>query len=260
MTNPASGSWPTIADDVGEVARPVGAGVAAVDDDPAVQRAAGEVRDEPVEGAQQGGLAGAGRGRRPGTARPRGCSGRRRTAPGASASANVTPTCSKLDHAATSRPGRRAVGADGRPGRRQRGHRERRGHERGQQARPGCRRRQQRHRRHGGRAGEEESAAGCRCTSTNTASAATTPEPDDQPLRAAPTGRGGSGCGRAAPAEPQPGAADDQAAEQDRQSRARRRPCVEQAVDADADAEQPARRRSRPSCRRTAGDRWALRP
>ena len=60
VTKPASGSWPTYPDDVGEVARPVVAGVPAVDDHPAVQGAAGEVRDQPVQGAQQRGLAGPG--------------------------------------------------------------------------------------------------------------------------------------------------------------------------------------------------------
>ncbi len=49
------------ADQVGEFARAVVAGVAAVDGDPAGQLTAGEVRDEAADGAQQGGLAGAGR-------------------------------------------------------------------------------------------------------------------------------------------------------------------------------------------------------
>ncbi|CAM5524448.1 hypothetical protein SVIOM74S_00962 [Streptomyces violarus] len=49
------------ADDVGEFARLVGAGVAARDRDPAPQGAAGEVRDEPADRAQDGGLADTGR-------------------------------------------------------------------------------------------------------------------------------------------------------------------------------------------------------
>ena len=53
------------ADHVGEVARPVGGGVPAVDDDPAGQGAAGEVRHQAVDGAQQRRLAGAGAAHRP---------------------------------------------------------------------------------------------------------------------------------------------------------------------------------------------------
>ena len=48
------------ADDVGEVARAVGAGVAPVDDDAPGEVAAGEVRDEAVDGAEQRRLPGAG--------------------------------------------------------------------------------------------------------------------------------------------------------------------------------------------------------
>ena len=49
------------ADDIGEFARLVRAGVAAGDGDPAAQGAAGEVRDEARDRAQQGGLADTGR-------------------------------------------------------------------------------------------------------------------------------------------------------------------------------------------------------
>ncbi len=48
------------ADDIGQFARRVGAGVPAVDGDPAAQGAAGEMRDEPADGLEQGGLADAG--------------------------------------------------------------------------------------------------------------------------------------------------------------------------------------------------------
>ena len=51
---------PDVADDVGEVAGTVLAGVPAVDDDAAGEGAAGEVRHQPVDGAQQRGLAGPG--------------------------------------------------------------------------------------------------------------------------------------------------------------------------------------------------------
>ena len=52
---------PDHADDVGEVAGRMGAGVAAVDDHPAGEVPAGEVRHEPVDRAEQRRLAGAGR-------------------------------------------------------------------------------------------------------------------------------------------------------------------------------------------------------
>ena len=51
---------PDDADDVGEVAGLVCGGVAAGDTDPALQSPAGEVRHEPVDRPQQGGLAGPG--------------------------------------------------------------------------------------------------------------------------------------------------------------------------------------------------------
>ena len=54
------GVLPDDADHVGEVARAVGAGVAPVDDDAPGEVAAGEVGDEAVDGAEEGGLAGAG--------------------------------------------------------------------------------------------------------------------------------------------------------------------------------------------------------
>ena len=47
------------ADDIGELAGRMGRGVAAVDGDPALEDAAGEVRDEPVDRAEQRRLPGA---------------------------------------------------------------------------------------------------------------------------------------------------------------------------------------------------------
>ena len=72
---------PDVPDDVGEVARPVLAGVAAGDGHPAGQQPAGEVRHQPVDGAQQRRLARSRCARRPAPARPRARAGRRRTAP-----------------------------------------------------------------------------------------------------------------------------------------------------------------------------------
>ena len=66
------------ADDVGELARRMGSGVAAGDRDPSGEQATREVRDETVDRAQQRRLAGAGRPDDQAAARPRGRAGRRR--------------------------------------------------------------------------------------------------------------------------------------------------------------------------------------
>ena len=101
------------ADEVGEVAGPVVAGVAAVQAHVAGQRAAGEVRDPPAHGAEQGRLA------RPGASDDEGQlalvdrPGRRRAAPaGRSPAGSPTPATarSRVSHGRAPPRGRRAAG------------------------------------------------------------------------------------------------------------------------------------------------------
>ena len=120
----------------------------------------------------------------------------------------------EADHAATSV--RSAVRAVGRAGARRRGSGGARNG--GQHADQDAGAGQQRHRRHGGRRWPGRSRAGCRCTSTNIGRRGDHPAARRPATRAAPTGRGGSGCGRCAGRRAcSPAAGDGQADEQHRQ-------------------------------------------
>ena len=237
MTKPASGSWPTTPTTSARSRGRCVAGVAAGDGDPAGQRAAGEVRHQAVDGAQQRRLARAGAAddqAQLALGHVQVDAGQHRRG---RCRRSVTPTCSnRITRPPPPASRRSTAGARGGRGAGQR----RAPATAGSTATRTPSGRQQRQPAAAAVDAAGRSRAGSGARSTSTAAAATAPLRGDQPLGQRPRVGPVAAAAARRPPSAQPGRRDAAApAASIGRPSAAGDAGVEQAVDADADAEQP---------------------